>query len=142
MQTQHGIPFTRDAWYGSIYNHPLESNLWAHSIHRWRLDRDPNEEQRLEQSIGIPIDPHVGPEWLQADFAPEDWVQRIPGSQRVAADPKDWKKEFNYRIPRAGHKTCATCDAFDRGYCKMFDDEVESRATCSEWTDDYAPEGT
>ena len=138
ISTQHGIPHTRDAWYGSIYQHPVDPNLWAHSIHRWRLDRDPEEENRLEAAIGIPIDPHVGPEWLQDDFAPEDWVQRIP-TQRIAADPKDWKERYDYHAPVEGKKHCGTCAAYKNGYCEMFDDQVYASYVCTEWTDSWKP---
>jgi hypothetical protein len=107
------------------------------------MDRDPVEEQRLESTIGIPIDPHVGPEWLQADFAPEDWTQRIPGAQRMAANPKDWKEKYNYQAaPLSGKKHCGNCDAFKNGNCEMFDDHVYASYVCSEWTDDYSPEGS
>ena len=141
ISVQHGVPNTRDAWYGSIYHHPSDPSLVAHSIHRWRLGRDPAVEQQLEQSTGIPIDPHVGPEWLQDDFAPEDWYQRIP-QQRVAADPSNWKEKYHYGIRQNANRHCGTCAAYSDGYCEMFDDQVKPHATCDEWTDHYSSEST
>lgn len=43
-----------------------------------------------------------------------------------------WRQRFHYRKASSG-KRCATCGAYVRGICQMFDARVQPRYLCDRW---------
>jgi hypothetical protein len=54
------------------------------------MDSDSQEKSRLETALGIPANPHVGPEWASDDFQPEDWTYRVfPNPSKGLVTPQE-----------------------------------------------------